>query len=120
MDQKIYNKLYKKQAFRKKTKKTNLGLQQDYEAKRDEFLELNEKVNDIFLQLKDLKIQFQDLDSQWINAFDEQNEMSNEIIKQLSDLGLDIGDQFDEQNRITTTFYSEGEWDTDGLKYLRS
>tara|TARA_S200002703_G_scaffold157144_1_gene164307 strand:- start:1968 stop:2318 length:351 start_codon:yes stop_codon:yes gene_type:complete len=116
MNQKLLNKLYKKQAV---LKKTNLGLQQDYESKKEEFLELNEKANDIFNELDRLKNEFQQIDESWYNAFNEQNDLGNELIFKMSELDLDISEKFDEQNEITN-LYHQGDFTTEMLNFLRS
>ena len=116
----ILKKLYGNKLKTTKLRKVNLGLKQDYEQKRQEFLEINDKVNDIFLRLKDLKIEFQDLDNEWSNLFREQNELADTIIFELSELGLDISEMFDQQNETTNIYYIEGEWDDASLKYVRS
>lgn len=116
----ILKKLYGNKPKTTKLRKVNLGLKQDYEEKRQEFLEINNKVNDIFLRLKDLKIEFQDLDSEWSDLYEIQDELANTIISELSELGLDISEMFDKQIETTNIYYGQGEWDDASLKYVRS
>lgn len=119
MNQKVFNKLYKKQAFAKKTKKTNLGLQQDYEDKKEEFLELNGKANDIFNELDRLKNEFQQIDESWYEGFNEQHDLANELMNKMSELDLDTSEIFNKQME-TTNLYHQGDFTTEMLNFLRS
>ena len=119
MNQKLFNKLYKKQVLAKNTKKTNLGLQQDYDAKILEFIDYNEQVNEIFDKMQSLKNDFQNIDQLWLDAYDTQHDLGSEIIHQLTGLGISIDEIFDKQMEITNLL-QQGNHTIEGLKFLRS
>jgi len=118
----ILNKLWgnnkRSTSVKAKLQKVNLGLKQNYDDKILEFIDYNEQVNEIFDKLQSLKNDFQNIDKPWLDAYDAQHDLGEEIIHQLNGLGLSIDEIFDKQMEMTNLLHG-GNYTTQGLNFLR-